>query len=210
MLMRRVDFWKRIGFLALLYPAYHLIYFAMVFFIEYVFKSEGIIVIGASSVPFFDLLIMSFLLISGLVNKEYDKIYEIFGMDIEDLDEIRKNVGLIPKFIETSLDWYFVAQEIFYLFFHYIVIPGLIIYVFLLMFFRMWDIGLTGWHMFVGLIPIVGQLIFLYWLVQPSGKYAEDGKIITALNKLFRVRKRDMEPEYNDNPFRGRQKEDDE
>jgi uncharacterized membrane protein YhaH (DUF805 family) len=34
---------------------------------------------------------------------------------------------------------------------------------------RLHDIGKSGWFLLLGLIPIVGFLILLYWCVQPSG-----------------------------------------
>ncbi len=34
---------------------------------------------------------------------------------------------------------------------------------------RLHDIGKTAWFLLLGLIPILGFLILLYWFVQPSG-----------------------------------------
>lgn len=33
---------------------------------------------------------------------------------------------------------------------------------------RLHDIGRTGWWVLIGLIPIIGFLLLLYWYVQPS------------------------------------------
>lgn len=41
---------------------------------------------------------------------------------------------------------------------------------------RFHDIGKSGWYLLVGLIPIIGFFIVLYWLVQPSEKANAYGK----------------------------------
>jgi uncharacterized membrane protein YhaH (DUF805 family) len=33
---------------------------------------------------------------------------------------------------------------------------------------RLHDIGRSGWWMLIGLIPIIGTLLLIYWFVQPS------------------------------------------
>jgi uncharacterized membrane protein YhaH (DUF805 family) len=33
---------------------------------------------------------------------------------------------------------------------------------------RLHDIGRTAWWMLIGLIPLIGALVLLYWFVQPS------------------------------------------
>src|ERR1700712_2760705 len=33
---------------------------------------------------------------------------------------------------------------------------------------RLHDIGKSGWMILIGLIPIVGMLVLIYWYVQPS------------------------------------------
>ena len=35
---------------------------------------------------------------------------------------------------------------------------------------RLHDIGKSGWFMLIMLIPIIGWLIVLYWMVQPTGE----------------------------------------
>ncbi len=40
---------------------------------------------------------------------------------------------------------------------------------------RLHDIGKSAWFMLLGLIPLVGALILLYWCVQPSGPANEFG-----------------------------------
>jgi uncharacterized membrane protein YhaH (DUF805 family) len=44
-----------------------------------------------------------------------------------------------------------------------ILLPGLAVTV-----RRLHDIGRSGWWYFIVLIPLIGALILLYWLVQPS------------------------------------------
>jgi len=34
---------------------------------------------------------------------------------------------------------------------------------------RLHDIGRSGWWLLVGLIPLIGAFVLLYWFVQPSG-----------------------------------------
>ena len=39
---------------------------------------------------------------------------------------------------------------------------------------RLHDIGKSGWMMLIGLIPVLGWLLVLYWYVQPSAEGAND------------------------------------
>ena len=40
---------------------------------------------------------------------------------------------------------------------------------------RLHDIGKTAWLLLIGLIPLLGALLLLYWFVQPSGPANEYG-----------------------------------
>lgn len=39
---------------------------------------------------------------------------------------------------------------------------------------RLHDIGRSSWWLLLGLIPLIGALILLYWLVQPSAQQANE------------------------------------
>ena len=39
---------------------------------------------------------------------------------------------------------------------------------------RLHDIGKSGWLMLIGLIPLIGWLLLIYWYVQPSAEGAND------------------------------------
>ena len=39
---------------------------------------------------------------------------------------------------------------------------------------RLHDIGKSGWLMLVGLIPIIGWIVVIYWSVQPGNQSAND------------------------------------
>ena len=39
---------------------------------------------------------------------------------------------------------------------------------------RLHDIGRTAWWLLIGLIPLVGPLVLLYWFVQPGNQGAND------------------------------------
>jgi uncharacterized membrane protein YhaH (DUF805 family) len=45
---------------------------------------------------------------------------------------------------------------------------------------RMHDIGKSGWWLLIGLIPFVGWIILIYFLVQPSGPANEYGALEVA------------------------------
>jgi uncharacterized membrane protein YhaH (DUF805 family) len=40
---------------------------------------------------------------------------------------------------------------------------------------RLHDIGKSAWFLLLGLIPLIGALVLLYWFVQPSGPANEYG-----------------------------------
>ena len=45
---------------------------------------------------------------------------------------------------------------------------------------RLHDIGKSAWFLLVGLIPIIGWLVLIYWFVQPSAASNEYGTIASA------------------------------
>jgi uncharacterized membrane protein YhaH (DUF805 family) len=45
---------------------------------------------------------------------------------------------------------------------------------------RLHDIGKSGWWLLIGLIPIVGFFVLLYFFVQPTGGANEYGGVATA------------------------------
>jgi len=45
---------------------------------------------------------------------------------------------------------------------------------------RLHDMGRSAWWLLVGLIPIVGVFILIYWLVQPSGEANQYGPAAAA------------------------------
>ena len=45
---------------------------------------------------------------------------------------------------------------------------------------RLHDIGKSGWFLLLGLIPLIGALILIYWAVQPSGPANAYGGVAAA------------------------------
>ena len=45
---------------------------------------------------------------------------------------------------------------------------------------RLHDIGKSGWFLLIGLIPLIGWLVLIYFFVQPSGPANEYGGLVAA------------------------------
>jgi uncharacterized membrane protein YhaH (DUF805 family) len=45
---------------------------------------------------------------------------------------------------------------------------------------RLHDIGKSSWWLLIGLIPVIGALILLYWFVQPSAQQANEYGEVSA------------------------------
>lgn len=45
---------------------------------------------------------------------------------------------------------------------------------------RLHDIGKSGWFLLIGLIPLIGWLVLIYFFVQPSGPANEYGALVAA------------------------------
>ena len=88
---------------------------------------------------------------------------------------LRKYVDFTGRAARPEFWWFFLAQVIVFLvtsmvseLLYFVAAAGLLLPGLAVGARRLHDIGKSGWWMLIGLIPVLGWVLLIYWAVQPG------------------------------------------